>query len=242
MNKNNKDKELESDNLRETHWLGTVVDNEDPAKLGRCRIKVYGKFDLLENESIPWATPMNRDHVGSHNIPRVGDILAVRFDNGNIYHPEYWFQINQNKELKEDILDPSEEAHNVISLVYDAERNLRIYHSPEDGLVISRGEGAKERPIIQIDEEGHIKISTDSKIFLDSGNIFLSNEGEEGADESEPAVRGVSLENWLNELLDDYQNHFHPTGVGPSGPPAPVTPAAIAKLKNSHIKYQQKGK
>ena len=73
-------------------------------------------------------------------------------------------------------------------------------------------------------------------------NIFLSNTGEGGADESEPAVRGVSLEKWLNELLDDYKAHFHPTGVGPSGPPAPITPATIAKLKNTHINYQQTGK
>jgi hypothetical protein len=231
MSNKNKNKELESDNLRETHWLGEVVSNEDPTKLGRCKVKVFGKFDKLTEDALPWATPMNRDHAGAHSIPRVGDIVAVRFDNGNIYHPEYWFQINQNKELKEDILDPSAEAHNVVSLVYDAERNL-----------ISRGSGAKERPIIQIDEEGHIKISTDSKIFLDSGNIFLSNEGEAGADESEPAVRGVSLENWLNELLDDYKNHFHPTGVGPSGPPAAPTPITISSLKSSHKDYQQKGK
>ena len=236
------DKELERDNIRETHWLGEVVDNVDPSNLSRCRVKVYGKFDLLETESIPWATAMNRDAVGSQMVPRIGDIVAVRFDNGNIYHPEYWFQINQNKELKEDILDPSEAAHDVVSLVYDAVRNVRIYHSPEDGLVITRGTGAKERPLIQIDEAGIIKISTTEKIFLDSGNIFLSNTGEGDEDESEPAVRGVSLEGWLNNLLDDYQKHFHPTGTGPSGPPTPPTVQAIATLKSEHVNYQQTGK
>lgn len=238
-----RDKELEKDNIRETHWLGEVVDNVDPSLLGRCRVKVYGKFDLLENESIPWATPMNRDNAGAHSIPRVGDIVAVRFDNGNIYHPEYWFQINQNKDLKSEVLEKDpDNAHDVVSLVYDAERNIRIYSSTEDGLVITRGSGAKQRPLIQIDEEGIIKISTDQKIFLDSGDIFLSNTGEARAEEKEPAVRGVSLENWLNELLDDYKAHFHPTGVGPSGPPAPITPATVAKLKSTHIKYQQTGK
>lgn len=236
------DKELEKDNIRETHWLGEVVDNTDPKNLGRCRVKVYGKFDLLDDASIPWATPMNRDLPGSHATPRVGDIVAVRFDNGNIYHPEYWFHINQNKELKQDILESSSAPQDVISLVYDAERNLRIYHSQDDGLVITRGSGAKERPLIQIDEDGMIKISTDEKIFLDSGNIFLSNEGEAGADESEPAVRGVSLETWLNSFLDDYKAHTHPTGVGPSGPPLAPTPIFINQAKNNHINYQQKNK
>lgn len=236
------DKELQKDNIRETHWIGEVVDNEDPANLGRCRVKVFGKFDQLENEAIPWATPMNRDFVGMHHTPNVGTVVAVRFDNGNIYHPEYWFQIDQSKDLKGDILDTSAEPHNVISLVYDSIRNVRIYHSPEDGLVIARGSGAKERPIIQIDEEGIIKISTDQKIFLDSGDIFLSNTGEGGADDSQPAVRGKSLEEWLNSFLSEYQAHWHPTPTGPSGPPAAPTPANISKLKSEHINYQQKDK
>ena len=236
------DKELDKDNIRETHWIGEVVDNADPKFLGRCRVKVFGKFDKLPNDAIPWATPMNRDFVGSHHTPNIGTIVAVRFDNGNIYHPEYWFQINQSKALKSDVLESSGTAHDVVSLVYDEVRNIRIYHSPEDGLVITRGSGAKERPLIQIDENGYIKISTTEKIFLDSGNIFLSNTGEGGEDEAEPAVRGVSLEKWLNKLLDDYKNHFHPTGVGPSGPPAAPTPMTISSLKSTHKDYQQKGK
>lgn len=236
------DKELDKDNIRETHWIGEVVDNADPKFLGRCRVKVYGKFDKLPNDAIPWATPMNRDFVGSHNVPNVGTVVAVRFDNGNIYHPEYWFQINQSKALKTDVLEGSSAAHDVVSLIYDEVRNIRIYHSPEDGLVITRGTGAKERPLIQIDEKGYIKISSAEKIFLDSGNVFLSNTGEGSEDEKEPAVRGVSLEKWLNKLLDDYKNHFHPTGVGPSGPPAATTPSTVSSLKSSHKDYQQKGK
>jgi len=233
------DNELYKDNLRDTHWLGEVVDNADPKNLGRCRIKVYGKFDQLPNDAIPWATPMNRDHVGSHAIPNIGTIVAVRFDNGNLYHPEYWFQINQSKALKEDILDQSEAAQDVVSLVYDEVRNIRIYHSPEDGLVIARGTGAKERPLIQIDEQGFIKITTDEKIFLDAGNVFLSNTGEGSEDETEPVVRGASLQEWLQKLLDDYKSHFHPTGVGPSGPPAAPTPMTISQLSSTHEDYQQ---
>ena len=234
--------ELFKDNLRDSHWLGEVVVNEDPLLNGRCRVKVYGKFDKLTDDAIPWATPMNRDAVGSHNVPRVGDIVAVRFDNGNLYHPEYWFQIDQNKDLKTDILEISDAPHDVVSLVYDSVRNIRIYHSPEDGLVITRGTGAKERPMIQIDEEGLIKISTDAKMFLDCGDIFGSNTGEPGADETEPAVRGQSLQDWLQTWLDDYNAHIHPTGVGPSGPPMPPTPATVGKLSGTHINYQQKGK
>ena len=40
MNQN----ELFKDNLRDTHWIGEVVENVDPNKLGRCRIKVLKIF------------------------------------------------------------------------------------------------------------------------------------------------------------------------------------------------------
>ena len=230
------EKELNTDNLRDTHWLGEVIDNVDPLKLGRCKVKVLGKFDNLPDESIPWATPMNRDAVGSHHVPRIGDIVSARFDNGNLYHPEYWFHIDQNLDLKEDILDGAGNAENVISLIYDAERNLRIYHSEEDGLVITRGLGAKERPIIQIDEAGDIKISTGDRIFLDAGNIFLSNTGEPGEDTEQPAVRGLSLEDFLANFIADYKAHIHPTGVGPSGT------LQVPFVEGDHKSYQQENK
>jgi hypothetical protein len=233
-----------SDNIRDTHWLGKVVENKDPLKNGRCKVMVFGKFDNVPAEDIPWAACGNRNAVGAHAIPNVGDIVSIRFDNGNLYHPEYFYQVNQRKALKSEVLDSlsEDEAQQTISLVYDEIRNIRIYHSPKDGIIITRGKGAKERPLIQIDEKNNIKISTDTKIFLDSGNIFLSNTGEGSEDEKEPAVRGVSLEKWLNTLLDDYQKHIHPTPTGPSGPPSPPTPATIGQLKGKHKDYQQKGK
>lgn len=234
------EKELEKDNLRDTHWLGEVVDNEDPLNLGRCKVKVLGKYDNLPDEAIPWATAMNRDAVGSHHIPRIGDIVSARFDNGNLYHPEYWFQINQNKDLKTEVLDAQSEPHNVISLVYDAERMFRIYHSVDDGLVICRGDGLKERPVIQIDAVGTIKISTDAEIFLDAGNIFLSNDGgtsdDVGFDFAEPVTRGGSLQTFLEHFIADYKAHIHPTGVGPS------STLQVPFVELDHITYQQTGK
>lgn len=224
--------ELYRDNTRDSHWLGEVVNNEDPLYSGRCRIKVFGKFDLLPEEAIPWATPMNRNLPGSHAVPRVGDIVSVRFDNGNIYHPEYWFQVNQNDTLKSEVLENSEEPQNVISLVYDEQRNLRVYYSVEDGLVITTGESNTEAPMIRFSPEG--------QIFINSGDIFIAT--NDGADESEPAVRGKSLEEWLNKLLDDYLAHTHPTGVGPSGPPLPPTVSLVPQLKGEHSNYQQTGK
>ena len=43
-------------------WQGVVEDRNDPLKLGRCRVRVFGyhtdKLDDIPTESLPWATPM----------------------------------------------------------------------------------------------------------------------------------------------------------------------------------------
>lgn len=215
-------KELERDNVRETHWLGEIVDNEDPRNLGRCKVKVYGKFDLLETESIPWATPMNRNSVGFHHVPKVGDIVAVRFDNGNIYHPEYWFQINQNKDLQSDVLDSSSEPHNVISLVYDAERNIRIYYSPEDGLVLTSGDNKDAAPML--------RFSSDGKIFINSDNIYISSSKD---DTSQPAVKGQALQDILNDIINDIKTHVHPSSGAPMLPSTSINLSIIQKRLKS---------
>lgn len=214
--------ELFKDNLRDTHWLGEVVVNEDPLLKGRCRIKVFGKFDLIPDEFIPWASPMNRDSVGSHHIPRVGDIVSVRFDNGNIYHPEYWFQVNQNQDLQKEVLEQSNEPHNVTSLIYDAERNLRIYHSPEDGLVITTADSKTGKPMIRFSEDG--------EIFINSDNIYIASSNN---DKSEPAVKGQTLQNMLSDIIDTLILHVHPASGTPMLPDASMKLAIIKRKLNA---------
>jgi len=219
-------KEIYKDNNRDTHWIGEVVNNEDPSNLGRCQVKVFGKFDQLPVEAIPWATPMNRDHVGAQSIPRVGDIVAVRFDNGNIYHPEYWFQVNQNTDLKSEVLDNSSAAQDVVSLVYDAERNVRIFWSPEDGLTMTTGKDKDGAPAI--------RFSNDGEIFLHSKDIYIASSNN---DTSEPAVKGQTLKDYLDTLITAIQNHVHVSGMGPIDPKAKLD-MTFLKNKLNNIKQQ----
>ena len=88
--------DLFQDNLKTSRWLGKVVDIDDPKKEGRVRVQVFGKFDKLSTEQIPWARPMNRMTAGSatgagfHSVPKKDSIVGIIFDNGNIYEPEYF--------------------------------------------------------------------------------------------------------------------------------------------------------
>jgi hypothetical protein len=129
------------DNLHTTSWLGEVVDVNDPLKIGRIRAKVFGKFDELNTEDIPWATPATSwsggsgTGGGSFSVPKKGSIVAIQFNNGDLYHPEYRFNQNLSKEVKDLIKDSYTNAHVV---VYDTvtDGGMKVYFTEKDGLMI----------------------------------------------------------------------------------------------------------
>ena len=55
---------LFSDDLRTSNWLGKVIDNQDPDFEGKVKVRVFGKFDDILDEDLPWARPTNRITAG----------------------------------------------------------------------------------------------------------------------------------------------------------------------------------
>lgn len=86
------------------NYVGRVVNNEDPEKLGRCQIRVFCVFEenRIKDEDLPWAMPdMNfiGSKVGSFVVPPVGAIVKVYFNNGDIYQPHYTTKILDKNNL-----------------------------------------------------------------------------------------------------------------------------------------------
>lgn len=78
---------------KEHFFTGKIEDVEDPEKLGRCRIRVYGVFeDEIPTTDLPWSKPdfnFIGSDKGSFIVPKVGTLVKVYFDNGDIYAPYY---------------------------------------------------------------------------------------------------------------------------------------------------------
>jgi hypothetical protein len=75
------------------NFQGKVVNNNDPDKMGKCQIRVYGIFEKsIPDKELPWAIPDEEfigSTVGSFITPPVGALVNVYFDRGDIYLPHY---------------------------------------------------------------------------------------------------------------------------------------------------------
>ena len=75
-------------------YVGIVADNEDPKKLGRCRVfcSLYEDIDL---EALPWCFPTLETFLGNSpnsiafSVPEIGSQVRVTFPTHDKYAPYY---------------------------------------------------------------------------------------------------------------------------------------------------------
>lgn len=162
---------LGEDNLDSTIWVGEVIDNNDPEFSGRCRVRVYGKFDgtmdmdnpqsafNIPDSDIPWAYPAGSTifgggaefGAGSLSVPKVGTKVKIVFSGGNIYSPEYIAIQDLNTAVIDEIKDSYQNAH---VLFFDEDERVKIVYTPAKGLELFH-------------KDSHIVINPDSSITIE---------------------------------------------------------------------------
>lgn len=248
----NEENSYRDDHLAGT-WLGEVVDIEDPLKIGRVRIKVYGKFDEIPTEDIPWAYPGINSTGGAatgggfFSVPKLGAIVSVRFDQGNIYHPEYFFNQRISDDVKTEIEGSYPNAHVII---YDTvtEGSLKIFFTEQKGLMLDYKETqinikndksidihtASGNSKIELLDDGtlnvthtnNINIQSDKDVNIKCKNAIIDHASsiELGKGASELAVLG-------NKFMTLFNSHTHVGNLGaPTSPPTkPMTPGELSQ-------------
>ena len=130
---------LEKSNSEISHYLGVVVDNKDPEFRGRAKIKVFGVFDDITDEDLPWSHQRFEQSYGLGggsgriSVPKLGSVVHVQFNNGNYYSPEYKAVQELSPDLIDEIKNSYDGAH---SLIYDGIERLKMFYTVEKGLVI----------------------------------------------------------------------------------------------------------
>jgi hypothetical protein len=206
--------------------LGEIVDINDPLKQGRARIRVFGFFDDLEIDDIPWAEQISglsfssAKGNGNISIPRVGATVNVQFDGSNYYKCFYEFEKESAPALLEEIADSYEGAQ---SIWYDAESvpgPLKLFYTKKKGMILSLGDakihldtqdGGNLRIVIEMGKD-QIKMEN-SKVIINSNNIELG----EGA--TQAVIRGDAFKQF-------FDTHVH-AGAG-SPPVVPMIPNLLS--------------
>ena len=157
-------------NLSKGNFVGRVIKNEDPDFTGRCKVRVFGLMDELDDEFLPWFTPSNNNIFsssrggGSLSVPKVGTFVRVRFVNEDIYSGEYTCIQNVDPYLANTIKD---DYIGTQVICYDADQELMIMFQPHRGLVLYY-------------KEAEITIAPDNKITVSEPNnnsiITLAND------------------------------------------------------------------
>tara|TARA_R110000737_G_scaffold331169_2_gene347278 strand:+ start:687 stop:1403 length:717 start_codon:yes stop_codon:yes gene_type:complete len=213
-----------------TIWVGEVINTSDPLQLGRVKVRVFGKYDNLDEEVIPWAIPYNQLASGVVIIPKIGEFSNVFFENGDENIPFYTGIAKTNNDLLGEFGD---DYPNVWSIVYDKtlgqDRTLEIFYTETQGLIIR-----KNNSFIQIKNEDDSILLTNGKtnksIHISEDGISLGSEGTS----AEPAVLGDTLETLLNDFITELGKiGAIPTPAGPSGTlsSSPLWAPLVAKFK-----------
>ncbi len=206
--------------------LGEIVDINDPLKQGRARVRVFGFFEELEIEDIPWAEQISGLSFssargnGNISIPRLGAVVNAQFDGSNYYKVLYEFEKESSPDLLAEISDSYEGAQ---SIWYDMDSQpgpLKFFYTKKKGLVLSLGDakvqldtqdGGKLRVVIEMGKD-QIRME-DRKIIINSTNIELG----EGATQS--VIRGDAFKQFFDV-------HVH-AGAG-SPPVVPMIPNLLS--------------
>jgi len=208
--------------------LGEIVDINDPLKQGRARVRVFGFFEDLEIEDIPWADQISglsfssARGAGNITVPRIGAIVNAQFDGSNYYKVFYEFEKETSPDLLAEIADSYEGAQ---SLIYDTDAQpgpLKIFYTRKKGLTISLGDakvqldtqdGGQLRVVIEMGED-QIRMER-RKVIINSNNIELG----EGATQS--VIRGDAFKTF-------FDTHVH-AGAG-SPPVVPMIPSLLSLI------------
>jgi hypothetical protein len=215
--------------------LGEIVDINDPLKQGRARVRVFGFFEDLEIEDIPWAEQISGLSFsssrgnGNISVPRVGAVVNVQFDGSNYYKVFYEFEKETSPDLLAEISDSYEGAQ---SLMYYTEAQpglLKLIYTRKKGLILGLGDatvqldtqdGGQLRVVIQMGRD-QIRME-DNKVIINSNNIEL------GENAVEAVIKGNTFQNYFNS-----HTHIGNLGAPTSTPIVPSTPNHLSTVSKT---------
>lgn len=195
-------------------YIGVVEDNNDPKKLGRCKIRVLDVFENMDLANIPWAFPWKDLNGNGFNLPDKGKVVMVVFDQGSKNSPEYIYADHYNINLEKKLLSLSEKDYlSMKSLIFD--HRTQIYVNEAEGL--------------KIDYKYNNINLTENTIDLNlKDNNRNINLGDSAA--TQQSILGNHWLDWFDEFVESLLGTGAGAFLGNLGAPVIPTPPFITLL------------
>ena len=269
-------KNFNADDLRTTQWVGIVEDTNDDIFEGRCKIRVYGKMDdrvdpedpesayKIPTVSLPWSRPHQLMYGGSNTgsgkfeIPKLGSIVRLTFDNGNYYQPVYHENIYPSDETKAEIEASYQNSH---VLIYDTafgltgtledgvseatnERegeHIKVFFTEEKGLMMdyTTTEGPTTVNVKPDNSVEIINANGDSIVMLNDGNITFTHSAQVTINSG--ANTEINCEDAIINCKNTIVNHASSIELGKGASEKIVLGDSFMSYFNSHNHIGNKG-
>jgi len=168
---------------------GVVIDNNDPKKLLRVRVRVRELHREVEDEDLPWCMPMNlgggmgmNGRVGSINVPVNGTRVLISYLDDSQYYPVYTsWRVDETsipEELKADYPDVYgmiDAAGNLFT-VNTKTKVVKFHHSSGTKFEIAANGGVNLTAAQSVTVGGHGDINvlgTGKVTVVGAGNIDM---------------------------------------------------------------------
>jgi hypothetical protein len=199
-------------------YVGFVEDNMDPEKIGRVKVRVMDVFDEIEVEDIPWAMPWKDLNGNSFNVPEIGKVVMVVFDQGNVDSPEFIYADHYNINLENKLKKISGGDYTSMkSLIFD--HKTQVYVNDSEGLKIDH-------------KYNNINITENSIDLNLKDNNRTLNLGDATA--TQQAILGNHFMQWFDEFVDNLIGAQAGPYFGNLGAPVIPAPAMASVL----LKYK----
>jgi hypothetical protein len=207
-------------------YRGQVIDNNDPSNLGRIKANVPR---VLGVEDSGWALPAfpygGASEQGFFAVPDVGAGVWIEFEGGDLSYPIWtgtWFTsgaIPESAQPGKKVLK-TKAGHKLV--LDDDGGTLEITDSNGNSVTM---------------DSSTVKVAAGNatKVVIDAPQIELV------ADSTHPVVLGDELLQYLQQIVQVFQQHMHPGETTPVGgpvtpmPPTPPMPSPTSSLLSTKV-------
>lgn len=201
-------------------YIGIVVDNNDPLRESRVKVNVLDVYDGISTEDIPFASPWKDINGNSSNVPDIGKVVTVIFDQGDKFKPEYIYADHYNINLESKLKSISEEDYiSMKSLIFD--HKTQVYVNDSEGLMIDH-------------KYNNVNIKNEAINLNLKDNSASVNIGDASA--TQQTILGNHFMDWFDKFVDNLLGSSGGPYLGNLAAPVIANPAFIAVLQEYKAK------